>query len=206
MARKTKEEAAKTRAHILQTAEKVFYEKGVVRTSLHEIAQAAGVTRGGIYWHFRDKPDLLAAIADEAFLPHEDLLDRLVAAVSDDPLVMLCDTCRATLNAMVNHPQRRRVFTILTQRCEYVLEMEVLHRRNTAMRERLHARLSTLFSQAQDRGLLSHVWAPDMAASALQTFVIGSIHTEMEYPTPSRKRDRQRNEVIDTFFRSFRAG
>jgi TetR/AcrR family acrAB operon transcriptional repressor len=52
MARKTKEEAQETRNAILDAAELVFQEHGVSHTSLAEIAAAAGVTRGAVYWHF----------------------------------------------------------------------------------------------------------------------------------------------------------
>ena len=59
MVRRTKEEAQETRNSILDAAERVFFEKGVSRTSLADIAQAAGVTRGAIYWHFAHKSDLV---------------------------------------------------------------------------------------------------------------------------------------------------
>src|ERR1700712_1304134 len=57
MVRRTKEEAAETRNSILDAAERVFFEKGVSRTTLADIALEAGVTRGAIYWHFANKGD-----------------------------------------------------------------------------------------------------------------------------------------------------
>ncbi len=59
MARKTKQQALETRQHILDVAMRLFSQQGVSATSLAQIAQAAGVTRGAIYWHFKDKSDLL---------------------------------------------------------------------------------------------------------------------------------------------------
>ncbi|WP_272942305.1 TetR family transcriptional regulator [Kingella kingae] len=53
--RKTKEEAQKTRQHLLNAALEVFWRKGVTQASLHEIAVEAGVTRGALYWHFKNK-------------------------------------------------------------------------------------------------------------------------------------------------------
>lgn len=63
MARKTKEEAARTRVQILETALVVFAEKGFARATLQDIAERAGFTRGAVYWHFKDKVDLLVALA-----------------------------------------------------------------------------------------------------------------------------------------------
>ena len=62
MVRRTKEEAQETRNRILDAAERVFVERGVGRSSLNEIATAAGVTRGAIYWHFQDKADVFNAM------------------------------------------------------------------------------------------------------------------------------------------------
>ena len=52
MARRTKAEADETRTKLLDAAEEVFFEKGVSRTSLGDIAQRAGATRGAVSWHF----------------------------------------------------------------------------------------------------------------------------------------------------------
>ena len=49
MARKTKLEALETRERLLDAGEVVFRQRGVTRTSLAEIAAAAGVTRGAVY-------------------------------------------------------------------------------------------------------------------------------------------------------------
>ena len=56
--RRTKEEAAKTRAHILDVALRLFGELGYSGASLSKIATAAKVTKGAIYWHFESKVDL----------------------------------------------------------------------------------------------------------------------------------------------------
>jgi AcrR family transcriptional regulator len=65
MARKTAAETAKTRARILRAARRLFADKGYADASLGEVASRAGVTKGGLYHHFRDKRDLFAAVFDE---------------------------------------------------------------------------------------------------------------------------------------------
>ena len=55
MVRKTKEEAEQTRKELIQAARRVFHQCGVSRSTLEKIAKAAGVTRGAVYWHFKDK-------------------------------------------------------------------------------------------------------------------------------------------------------
>jgi len=62
MPRRTKVEAEETRLRILEAALDMFYRKGYSRTTFVDIAQKVGLTKGAVYWHFKSKPDLLAAM------------------------------------------------------------------------------------------------------------------------------------------------
>ncbi|WP_020586504.1 TetR family transcriptional regulator [Desulfobacter curvatus] len=62
MARKTKKEAQKTRQQILDAALKICSEKGYSKTTFVDIANEIGLTKGAVYWHFKTKPELLAAM------------------------------------------------------------------------------------------------------------------------------------------------
>lgn len=64
MARKTKEEAQATRESVLIAALDLFSEKGYSRTTFSDIAKKIDMTRGAVYWHFDNKPALLAAMVD----------------------------------------------------------------------------------------------------------------------------------------------
>jgi len=65
MARRTKEEAEETRENVLYAALDVFAEKGYSRTTFVDIAKRIGMTKGAVYWHFKDKQSLLAALIQE---------------------------------------------------------------------------------------------------------------------------------------------
>lgn len=71
MARKTAQEAAKTRQKIISASISAFSRDGVANVTLEQIAGLAGVTRGAIYWHFKNKQDLLKTILDEQQHPLE---------------------------------------------------------------------------------------------------------------------------------------
>lgn len=62
MARKTWADSQITRHRILEAAGAVFLEQGFAGGSLQQIADAAGMTRGAIYWHFANKQDLISAL------------------------------------------------------------------------------------------------------------------------------------------------
>ena len=82
---------ARTRASLLDAAVRLLAERGTRRTSMTDIAQAAGIAKGTLYNHFRNKDEVFAAlveaevvlIADECRgLPLEDAL--AVAAIRLD--------------------------------------------------------------------------------------------------------------------------
>ncbi|MBA2862039.1 TetR/AcrR family transcriptional regulator [Methanococcus maripaludis] len=53
-----------TREKIVQNAAKLFLKKGYNQTSLNEIAEKSGITKGGIYHHFKDKNELFVEMAE----------------------------------------------------------------------------------------------------------------------------------------------
>ncbi|MDE2030140.1 MAG: TetR family transcriptional regulator [Alphaproteobacteria bacterium] len=180
MARKTKTEAEKTRDAILDAAEKVFYERGVTRTSLDKIAQAAGVTRGAVYWHFRDKKEVCEAMMHRVFLPHEDMLEKLAARGSDKPLDDLKHSCLHALKLMATDKRRRNVASIMTLRCEYVEDMEGVVTRRAACKNRMLVSSEKLFARARRLGALAPEWTPRKAAIALQALISGLIMGVLE--------------------------
>ena len=77
MARRTKEEAEKTRARILASALSLFAKRGYDRTTFNDIAARLKLTKGAVYWHFESKEALLIAIVDDMF----EAFGRQIAAL-----------------------------------------------------------------------------------------------------------------------------
>lgn len=59
------EKRAQTRARILEAAEELFVELGFNGTSVEEIAERAGYTRGAFYSNFEDKDDVFLSVLDD---------------------------------------------------------------------------------------------------------------------------------------------
>ncbi len=126
MVRRTKEEALETRNKLLDSAEVLFQSQGVSRTTLQNIAQHAGVTRGAVYWHFKDKADLFDAMMERVTLPLESYFSHEHSpeeTSSDSGTQALMHTRNAILKALhqiVSDPQTRSVLEIATQKVEYI--------------------------------------------------------------------------------------
>lgn len=126
MARKTKQQALETRQHILDVALRLFSQQGVSSTSLAEIAKAAGVTRGAIYWHFKNKSDLFSEIWELSESSIGELELEYQAKFPDDPLSVLREILVYILEATVTEERRRLLMEIIFHKCEFVGEMAVV--------------------------------------------------------------------------------
>lgn len=173
MVRKTKEEALATRNLILDTAECVFQRRGVAATSLQEIAQAAGLTRGAIYWHFQNKADIFEAMMQRVVLPLEQALNVSAAQEAADPLACLRQGVEDLLAQLVHDPQIRRVFEIATLQVEYAGDLQVLRERRVASREACMADVQRLLTLAAEKGQIGEQWLPAVTARGLCAMVDG---------------------------------
>ena len=88
MARKTKAEAEKTRQKILTATLDLFVEKGYERTTFEDVAKRIRLTKGAVYWHFKSKTDLFAALVVNMTATHDKQVGRVLPApASLDELV-----------------------------------------------------------------------------------------------------------------------
>lgn len=137
MVRRTKAEAQQTRANLLDAAEQLFLQNGVSRTSLAQIAEAAGATRGAIYWHFKDKADLFIAMMQRVTLPLEEDLDQASAPCLTDGLTRILKLIQTGFDKAANDLHARRLFQIATQKVEYVEELTAVKERRLQVRQQM---------------------------------------------------------------------
>ena len=175
MARRTKKEAQETRNRLLDTAEIVFNEKGVSRTSLAEIAEAAGLTRGAIYWHFKNKLDLFNAMMERVTLPMEEVTSTFGDSGLKDPMAYIRGRSVAVLKNIDANPQIQRVFEIVTHKCEYVDEMEALRIRHRDSCMACIDHVEAGFKNAIKKGLLPRGTNARRAARGMHALIDGMI-------------------------------
>jgi TetR/AcrR family acrAB operon transcriptional repressor len=172
--RRTKQESERTRQGILAAARRVFARQGVTRTTFAEIAAAAGVTRGAIYWHFADKTELFFAMREQVAVPMIDQIDlALLSADGSDPLAGVERFLRGILEALEGDAAARQTFQIMGFKCEYVGELE----RELALQRlrcsELLSKLTQTYGRARRAGQLRIGLPPPMAALETCSFVMG---------------------------------
>ena len=174
MVRRTKDEALETRERILDAAERVFQQKGVSRTSLNEVAAAAGVTRGAIYWHFQNKAELFDAMILRVVEPFESLCGGPEILVGrKDPLAFVRDMSLQFLQRMATDRRYCQVFDIAWHKCEYVDEMIAIRDKHLEVGSRHLRVMETAIRDAQDKGRLRGDVDPHQAAVGLRALVDG---------------------------------
>lgn len=176
MARKTKEEAQATRSRILDAAEQLFQAQGVSRTSLQDVAAAAGVTRGAVYWHFQDKGDVFNAMMDRVILPMEEANATLDGDNGQPVLPALRARLTSALEHIAQDAQVRRVLEIALQKCENVDELRTMRERRLQVRGMFRARLERKLQQGQARGEITTALPAGHLAIGLHALVDGLIH------------------------------
>lgn len=172
--RRTKEEADQTRRRIIAAALRTFHRHGIARTTLEDIARAARVTRGAIYWHFSGKQALLRAIREQVSLPLIDQSDfTLLYETAGAPLERVERFLVDLLRAVEESREIRTAFAVMSFKCEYVGELAGELDEYARKNERLRSALTQAYGQAAARGDLRADLIPPLAALATLAFAAG---------------------------------
>ncbi|WP_104202544.1 TetR family transcriptional regulator [Billgrantia saliphila] len=175
MARRTKTEAAATREALLDAAEAIFLERGVARTSLEQIARHAGMTRGAVYWHFKNKADLFQAMLQRVRMPFQELVEEIGdPSLAERPLEAIRQACQRGFERL-ELPRYRRVHAILIHHCETFAEIDPLAMQNEMADDALGA-LREYFACAARLGQLREDISPEIAARLMQAMLGGLFH------------------------------
>ncbi len=176
MVRKTRSDTESTHAALLDAAEQVFQEKGVAAATLNDIARAAGMTRGAIYWHFKDKSELVHAMCERATLPMEAMFNETTAVGGGDPLGSIRKLTVHALTQVATSKQQQTVFDIMFHKCEKTGEMAPMFEREQASRSECHSQMEALLRAAVACGQLPADTDTALVMQMLHAFVVGVMH------------------------------
>lgn len=121
MARRTKQEAEETREKVMTAALNIIYEKGYARSTFVDIASAIKLSKGAVYWHFKNKPELFLSLGKKA----EKRINSLMEEMFDktDTLPELKDALCEMILLMSSDEFLRKFYTIVYYRMEWTQEL-----------------------------------------------------------------------------------
>ncbi len=176
MVKKTREEALATRDSLLAAALQVFRERGVAHTRLSDVAERAGVTRGAIYWHFKDKAELFQAVCERGTMPVEALLAEASQNAQRDPLATVRQLALMALTQLAQHPDTQAMFDVIFHKCEFTEELAPVVAKNDADRTACLSQVQRLFEQAVACGQLPPTTDTFLATQGMHAYMVGLMH------------------------------
>lgn len=200
MARKTKQEAERTFHALLDAAGRIFIRQGLAPTTLNDIATEAGLTRGAVYWHFKNKDAVIQALWQRNALPlHQEFLAALGQLQGPDSGAQFVRLLKDILARALREPEVGLVLRIVVNHMEFTDDATPLQRflldQHQAMTDAVCGAFAVIRSH---QGLCSEL--PDMLlANALQSYLHGLLH--MHYIPGREEIDLLRNgdQLIDLF-------
>jgi AcrR family transcriptional regulator len=171
-----------TRKQILDASLRLFSERGFARTSVRDIAQAAGITDAAIYYHFHSKRDLFDALIEERGFTQalENLENADVAAVGHGPREAVVGLATGALEFIYQNKDVMKVLML-----EAMAEDEVAAEEYRILRDRWERALARILHHFADQGLL-RTEAVDELATQIVVTVIGAFADYMMTPEANR--------------------
>ena len=159
--------SADTKNDILQAAIEVFVEKGFTKSTLEEIAATANVTRGAVYWHFKNKHDIFEALHEKLHQPLTSSILEDMKKNCDDSLHQLQKLCTKLLIDLDNDLVRKKILKIFFCKCDYSSGMEDILEKQRKMKLKNIDLFSQYFDRAKKNKHLPQELDPKITAISL---------------------------------------
>jgi AcrR family transcriptional regulator len=201
--RRTKEEAENTREDILNSATRLFSEKGVVRCTLEEIAKEANVTRGAIYWHFKNKLEIFEALFQRL---HRPVIDMLMADLEKDhpePLLQLQELCTNMLINLEHDEHKRQALELFILKCDYSGELAAYKDQHCCSKSEKRQAFCRYFEKAKTKGKLPPDADPELLTLAVGCYMRGILSEYLSNPEGFNL-SHKAPELMRLFFSQFK--
>lgn len=175
MARRTAAEAELTRRKILMAANEVFWDEGVDNAALATVAKMAGVTRGAVYWHFKDKHAILNALFDELSIPLRQPVPR--NACLDNAWTWLA---RVLLNTVGDDTARKLLSIMFFQ--GPTGECGIIRDGLTRLRKQFMRQIAAILESASRNGEISPDINLEMVEALFQSAISGLLYECLQQP------------------------
>ncbi|MDO4434633.1 MAG: TetR family transcriptional regulator [Alysiella sp.] len=172
--RKTREEAEKTRQQLLDAALDVFWLHGVSHATLQEIAQNAGVTRGALYWHFKNKEDLFEVLFEQCYTPFLQKL-QTAAQQPEQALTHLRGVFCELFDLLENDTRQQKFCNVMHLKCEHTPKNAPITKLAENYHHRFHEEITRILLLAQQQNSLPENIDIDKITLYLKSNITGLI-------------------------------
>jgi TetR/AcrR family mexXY operon transcriptional repressor len=174
MARKTKEDTLKTVVSILDAAEDVFVKKGVAHSTIADIAKRAGVSKGAVYGHYKDKLAICVAVCERGIRVMDDLP---VGSDQQTQLERWFEWGMGYFKLMTDSKSVRNVMEIIYCKCEQSPEYEPIQNIRSEWEKKSWKITSGLLKRAAKEGEIAADSDIDLCNFYLHSLLEGMVMT-----------------------------
>ncbi len=198
MARKCKEESERTYNALLDAATQLFIRQGVSKTTLNEIACAAGMTRGAVYWHFDNKDAVIIALWERnAKGVLQGYLDTMTHLDPVNPGAHFRRIIKDLVLAAANDLNFSQALRIIMHCVEFSDNETELQRYLFAKRNEISVTMEKALAALAKQGALRTSLEVDVACHAITSLMHGLVHAHLEPGMDKVKLTKHGEEMLD---------
>jgi TetR/AcrR family acrAB operon transcriptional repressor len=194
--RKTKEEAETTKEKIMGAALQLFKNKGFDATRLQDIAKAAGMTRGAIYWHFKNKLDILTTLMLDMKKRFEVLLKNFQEE-DGDAVEKLIRLIHGIIMAHTADERFQDIIIVMMSNYQISQNLRKHHFKGEFPTQFIET-VSDLTRQGMDEGTIRRDIDPNEIAWLILILFTGSVITNLKFPNAYKVSDKS-DRIVDCF-------
>lgn len=180
--RKTKTEAQKTRQHLLDAALEVFWRDGVTRASLQAIAQEAGVTRGALYWHFKNKEDLFETLFEQQYADFFAAFNDQTLRDNQDVWTHLQHNLTTMFETLATRESKQKFCNVMFSKCEQTAGNETITELACRYHRLFQKQIAYALQLSREQGRLPENTDIELAAIYLESSLVGLIKIWIDEP------------------------
>ena len=180
--RKTKTEAQKTRQHLLDAALEVFWRDGVTRASLQAIAQEAGVTRGALYWHFKNKEDLFETLFEQQYADFFAAFNDQTLRDNQDVWTHLQHNLTAMFETLATRESKHKFCNVMFSKCEQTAGNETITELACRYHRLFQKQIAYALQLSREQGRLPENTDIELTAIYLESSLVGLIKIWIDEP------------------------
>jgi AcrR family transcriptional regulator len=170
------------RRELIDTAERLFMEKGYEHTAISDIVKELNIAQGTLYYYFRSKEDILEAVVEKSIA----VLEQNVILLTEDEGVDEATRLNAAINGILGFVSQRNDFIdFLHQDINAVMHAKL----EKATVERIVPILSELVAKGNANGRFN-IENPTETVLFLSTALVNIFHQ------PDINTDQQRREKL----------
>lgn len=182
---------------VMRAAVELFATRGYANTSVQQIVEAAGVTKGAMYHYFESKDDLLFDIYDRMLSLQKARLDEIVGR-GGDTVDVLRSVCVDVIETSIAQLPEGTVFLRSVHMLSEPRQREVTRRRRA-----YHDEFAALITRGQREG----VFRDDIPVALLAAHFFSDLHYLSQWYSPEGPESATlvAQQITDLFLTSLRS-